>query len=86
MLLDTLFSKILSGRIRKFFSKIWTGVSKRGYFHFRRKTTRIRKEKDAIEFTRIETDIQFGAPQLGSPDFLEEKKRRQRKKRRQKKK
>ena len=62
-----------------------SNVSKQHYFHFRRKKTWCREEKGVRESTRIETDIQFGSPQLGSPDFLEEKKRKKNQKREKKK-
>ena len=71
--------------VRKFFSKIKSKVSKPGYFHFRRNTTRFREEKGVKEWKRTETDIQFGSPQLGSPDFLEERKKKKNRKGKKKK-
>ena len=67
-------SKILLRPIKKFFSKIWGRVSKKRYFHFRRRKTRFRQSKDITEWTETETEIQ-----LGSPELLEKKKRKEKK-------
>ena len=72
--IGTFVSKILLSPIKKFLSKIWGRVSKKRYFHFRRRKTRFRQEKDRTEWTEVETEIQFG-----SPEFLEKKKQKRKK-------